>query len=72
MVGAFVPSATPEVVVQRLSAAVAIVATDPAVRGVVGKAGSPIQTLDAPAFQLCWKADAKQMTGAVRRIGKVG
>ena len=66
----FVPSATPEPVVQRLRAAAAKVAADPAVRQVVAKAGSPIEYLDAPEFQACWDADASLMTQAVRRIGK--
>jgi hypothetical protein len=41
------------------------------VRQVVAKAGSPIEYLDAPEFQVYWDADAKVMTQAVRRIGKV-
>ena len=67
----FVPSKTPEDVVQRLRAAAAKVASDPAVRQVVNKAGSPIEYLDAPEFQTYWDADAAVMTQAVRRIGKL-
>ena len=63
----FVPSKTPDDVVQRLRATAAKVASDPAVRRVV----SPIKYLDAPAFQTYWDADAAEMTQVVRRIGKL-
>lgn len=69
--GLFVPAATPDEVVRRLRAASAKVATDPAVVQVIEKAGSPIAYLDAPEFQSYWNADAKTMTEAVRKIGKV-
>jgi len=67
----FVPSRTPEAIVQRLRAAAAKVAADPAVRQVVSRAGSPIEYLDAPEFQTYWDSDAASMTQAVRRIGKL-
>ena len=67
----FVPSKTPDDVIQRLRAAAARAAADPAVRQVVNKAGSPIEYLDAPEFQTYWDADAAVMTQAVRRIGKL-
>jgi tripartite-type tricarboxylate transporter receptor subunit TctC len=67
----FVPSKTPEAIVLRLRAAAAKAAADPIVQQVVAKAGSPIEYLDAPEFQTYWDADAKVMTRAVRRIGKV-
>jgi tripartite-type tricarboxylate transporter receptor subunit TctC len=69
--GLFVPSKTPDDVVQRLRAAAAKVAADPAVTQVVGKAGSPIEYLDAPEFQSYWDSDAARMTQAVRAIGKL-
>jgi len=69
--GLFVPSSTPDAIQQRLRAAAAKVAADPAVRQVVAKAGSPIEYLDAPEFQTYWDADAAVMTQAVRRIGKL-
>jgi tripartite-type tricarboxylate transporter receptor subunit TctC len=67
----FVPSKTPEDIVQRLRVAAARAAADPAVRQVVAKAGSPIEYLDAPEFQTYWDADAGTMTQAVRKIGKL-
>jgi len=69
--GLFVAAKTPDAIVMRLRAAAAKVAADPVVRQVVAKAGSPIEYLDAPAFQLYWDADAKVMTQVVRRIGKL-
>jgi tripartite-type tricarboxylate transporter receptor subunit TctC len=67
----FVPAKTPDEIVQRLRAAAAKVAADPVVVQTISKAGSPIEYLDAPAFQLYWDADAKVMTQAVRKIGKL-
>jgi len=67
----FVPAKTPDEIVQRLRAAAAKVAVDPAVTQTISKAGSPIEYLDATAFQLYWDADAKIMTQAVRKIGKL-
>jgi tripartite-type tricarboxylate transporter receptor subunit TctC len=67
----FVPAKTPDVIVQRLRAAAAKVAADAAVVQTISKAGSPIEYLDAPAFQLYWDADSKVMTQAVRKIGKL-
>jgi tripartite-type tricarboxylate transporter receptor subunit TctC len=67
----FVPAATPEDVIRKLRAAAARAAADPTVRQVIGKAGSPIEYLDAPEFQTYWDADAAEMTQAVRAVGKV-
>ena len=67
----FVPSQTPLEIVARLRAAAAKVAVDPAVVQTIAKAGSPLEYLDAPAFQAYWDADAKAMTQAVRKIGKL-
>jgi len=67
----FVPAGTPPAVVQRLREAARKVAADPAVVGTIGRAGSPIEYLDAPEFAGYWAADAKVMTEAVRKIGKL-
>jgi tripartite-type tricarboxylate transporter receptor subunit TctC len=69
--GLFVPANTPPEVVTRLREAARKVAVDPAVLGTIGKAGSPIEYLDAPAFQAYWDADARIMVQAVKGIGKV-
>jgi tripartite-type tricarboxylate transporter receptor subunit TctC len=69
--GLFVPAATSDEVVQRLRAAARKVAADPTVQQIIRTAGSPVEYLDAPEFQVYWDADAALMTEAVRRIGKV-
>jgi tripartite-type tricarboxylate transporter receptor subunit TctC len=69
--GLFVPAGTPEDIIQKLRAASRKVAADPAVIATIGKAGSPIEYLDAPEFQAYWDTDAKAMAEAVKRIGKV-
>lgn len=67
----FVPSGTPEAIVQRLRAAARKVAADSAVQQTILNAGSPLDYLDAPEFQRYWDADAALMTDALRKIGKV-
>jgi len=67
----FVPAGTPEAIVHKLRAAARKAAADPQVVATINRAGSPIEYLDAPEFQTYWDADAKLMTEAVRRIGKV-
>jgi tripartite-type tricarboxylate transporter receptor subunit TctC len=69
--GLFVPAGTPEDIIQKLRAASRKAAADPAVISTIGKAGSPIEYLDAPEFQAYWDTDAKAMAEAVKRIGKV-
>jgi len=67
----FVPAGTPEPIVARLREAARKAAADPQVVQTIGRAGSPIEYLDAPEFQRYWDADAALMTEAVKRIGKV-
>ena len=67
----FVPAGTPDDIVQKLRAAARTVAADPTVVQTISRAGSPIEYLDAADFQLYWDADARLMTEAVRKIGKV-
>jgi len=67
----FVPAGTPDEIVKRLRAAAQKVAADPTVQQTISRAGSPIDYLDAPAFQTYWDADAATMTQVVRKIGKV-
>jgi len=67
----FVPAGVPDEVVLRLRAAARKAAVDPNVVATVNRAGSPIEYLDAPEFQLYWDHDAALMVDAVRRIGKV-
>jgi tripartite-type tricarboxylate transporter receptor subunit TctC len=67
----FVPAGTPAPVVARLREAAKKAAADPQVVATIGRAGSPIEYLDAPDFQRYWDADAALMTEAVKRIGRV-
>ena len=67
----FAPAGTPDAMLQRLRSAARKVATDPQVVATINRAGSPLEYLDAPEFQTYWDADARQMTEAVRQIGKV-
>jgi tripartite-type tricarboxylate transporter receptor subunit TctC len=67
----FVPAGTPADVLQKLRAAARRAAADTAVQQTIGRAGSPLEYLDAPEFRNYWDTDASLMTAAVRKIGKV-
>jgi tripartite-type tricarboxylate transporter receptor subunit TctC len=67
----FVAAGVPNDVVAGLRAAAKKAAADPVVIQTIGRAGSPVEYLDAPEFQAYWDTDALRMTDAVRRIGKV-
>lgn len=67
----FVPAATPPEVIAKLRAAARKAAADSGVIEIIGKAGSPVEYLDAPEFQSYWDADARVMVEAVKVIGKV-
>jgi tripartite-type tricarboxylate transporter receptor subunit TctC len=67
----FVQAGTPDSIVQKLRSAARKAAQDSQVASSMGRAGSPIEYLDGPEFQIYWDADAKRMTEAVKTIGKV-
>ena len=67
----FVPTGTPDDVVQKLRAASRKAAADPQVVQTITRAGSPVEYLDAPEFQSYWESDARRMIDAVNRIGRV-
>ena len=69
--GLFIPSGTPEAVVQRVRAAARAAAQDPKVREVIQNTGSPVVYLDSPDFEKYVQADARQMAEVVRKMGKV-
>jgi tripartite-type tricarboxylate transporter receptor subunit TctC len=69
--GLFVPSATPEPIVERLREAARLAANDAKVVQTIGSAGSPVLYLDAPDFARYWEQDAGRMSEAVRKIGRV-
>jgi tripartite-type tricarboxylate transporter receptor subunit TctC len=66
-----VPAGTPADITSKLRDAAKKAATDPTVVATINRAGSPVEYLDAPEFQIYWDADAKVMVEAVRKIGKV-
>ncbi len=67
----FVPAGVPAEIVQKLGAAARKAATDPQVVATIGRAGSPIEYLDAPEFKAYLDADTRVMTQVVQKIGKV-
>jgi len=69
--GIFVPSGTPQPIVDALRQAARQSVSDAKVQATILTAGSPIQYLDAPEFAAFWAADAKVLAEVVRRIGKV-
>lgn len=69
--GLFAPAGTPAGVVDRLRDASAKVVADPKARQVIETAGSEFQYQDAAAFSAFVKAQASEMAGLVRRIGRV-
>jgi tripartite-type tricarboxylate transporter receptor subunit TctC len=69
--GLFVPSGVPNDVIEKLRDAAKLAANDEKVKTVLEGSGSPIQYLDAPAFQSYWNSDAKKMEEIVKKIGKV-
>jgi len=69
--GLFVPAGVSPEITDRLREAAKLAANDEKVKSVLEGAGSPIQYLDAPAFQTYWNSDAKKMADIVKSIGKV-
>lgn len=69
--GVFALAGTPPAVLERLRQAIRDVANDPEFRSRIAATGSPVQYLDAPAFDEYWKADSASLERAVNRIGKV-
>jgi len=69
--GLFVPSGTPEPVVNALRKASREMQDDPAFKQTFVTLQTPLAYLDAPAFRAYWDVDAKKMADVVQRIGKV-
>ncbi|OZI43277.1 Tat pathway signal protein [Bordetella genomosp. 4] len=69
--GIFVPKDVPADVIKRLRDAAKTVANDPDVQAKILAAGSPIDYLDADAFQTYWDEDDALLRKAVQDIGKV-
>ena len=69
--GLFVPTGTPESVTARLRDAARVAAADPKFVGALATVDTPVQYLDAPELQKFWAGDAKKLSDAVTRVGKL-
>ena len=68
----FVPAGTPDEIVQKLRAAAQKIAADPVVQQTITRAGSPVDYLDAPAFQTYWDGcRGDDRGGAADRQGRI-
>ena len=69
--GLFAPAGTPAPIMATLRDAVKRTSEDPEFKEAMAKVETPIAYLDAPEFAAFVAADAKRLTVAVERIGKV-
>jgi tripartite-type tricarboxylate transporter receptor subunit TctC len=69
--GLFAPAATPLPIMGILRDAVWKAVQDPDFKKTMENLGSPVVYLDAPEFEKFWAEDAKRLTSAVQRIGRV-
>jgi tripartite-type tricarboxylate transporter receptor subunit TctC len=67
----FAPAGTPEAIISRLRDATRIAAADPRFVSTLATVETPVQYLDAPEMRRFWEADAKKLSEAVQRVGKV-
>jgi tripartite-type tricarboxylate transporter receptor subunit TctC len=69
--GVFAPAATPAPIVSKLRESVKAAATSEDFRNAMEKVSTPVHYLDAPEFAKYWERDAKRLSAAVEKIGKV-
>ena len=69
--GLFAPAGAPEPVIAKLREAARSAATDPKFVGALATVETPVQYLDAPDLQKFWASDAKKLSDAVTRVGKL-
>ncbi len=69
--GIFVPKSTPEPIVKKYRDALRFAVNENSIRSTIGNAGSPIDYLDEPEFQVFWDKDIAKMNEVVRKIGKL-
>jgi tripartite-type tricarboxylate transporter receptor subunit TctC len=67
--GLFVPSATPEAIVQKIRLSAKNAASDPKVIESIQSAGSPMAYLDSPEFEKYLNSDIKEMSEVVKKMG---
>ncbi len=69
--GMFAPRGTPEPVLKKLRDVIRQTVQEPDFKDAMTKLETPIAYLDAPDFQKFWDKDAKMLTDAVKRIGRI-
>ena len=69
--GLFAPRGTPDAIVKRIREAVKQTVSTPEFKSAMEKIETPIAYLDAPEFQKFWDKDAKMLTDAIKRAGKI-
>lgn len=69
--GIFVPKNTPEPIVRKYRDSLRAAVNDNSIRATIGNAGSPIDYLDEPEFQVFWDKDIVKMNEVVRKIGRI-
>lgn len=69
--GIFVPKNTPEPIVKKYRDSLRAAVNDNSIRATIGNAGSPIDYLDEPEFQVFWDKDIVKMNEVVRKIGRI-
>jgi len=69
--GLFAPKGVPEPIMKKLRDTVRATAKDPDFKSAMDKLETPIAYLDAPEFQKFWDKDAKMLTDAIKRIGRI-
>ncbi len=69
--GFFAPADTPAAVIAKLRDAARAAAADPKFVGALAAVDTPVQYLDAPEMQKFWQTDAKKLSDAVERVGKL-
>lgn len=69
--GMFAPRGTPEPIMKKLRESMKQVVQEPEFKDAMTKLETPIAYMDAPEFQKFYEKDAKMLTEATRRIGRV-
>jgi tripartite-type tricarboxylate transporter receptor subunit TctC len=69
--GLLAPAGTPEPILKTLREAVAQVVASDEFKAAMSNMETPIAYKDAPDFKAFWDADAKRLTEAVKRVGRI-
>jgi tripartite-type tricarboxylate transporter receptor subunit TctC len=69
--GLFAPTGTPEPILRKLRETVKQAMQEPDFKSAMAKMETPIAYMDAPDFQKFWDKDAKMLTDAIKRVGRI-